>query len=107
MATDIHGEEELGKAYDARLIRRLWTFVRPYRRVFWAALILSPVSQSFELVRPFLMKLGVDRYIANHDVNGLTRLGVVYLAAMAGQLLAYYFQQYLTMVVAQRRLSHL
>ncbi len=107
MATDIHGEEELGKAYDARLIRRLWTFVRPYRRVFWVAILLSPVSQAFELVRPFLMKLGVDRYIANHDTQGLMRLGYIYLAAMAGQLLAYYWQQYLTMVVAQRSLADL
>jgi len=33
MATDIHGEEQLGKAYDVRILRRLWAYVRPYRRV--------------------------------------------------------------------------
>jgi len=107
MATDIHGEEELGKAYDARLIRRLWTFVRPYRRVFWLALLLSPVSQLFDLVRPFLMKIGIDRYIARGDATGLMRLGLLYVAAMIGQLLAYYWQQYLTMLVAQRSLADL
>jgi len=107
MATDIHGEEELGKAYDARLIRRLWTFVRPYRRVFWLALLLSPVSQFFDLVRPFLMKIGIDRYIARGDATGLMRLGLLYVAAMIGQLLAYYWQQYLTMLVAQRSLADL
>ena len=107
MATDIHGEEELGKAYDARLIRRLWTFVRPYRRVFWLALLLSPVSQFFDLVRPFLMKIGIDRYIARGDTTGLMRLGLLYVAAMIGQLLAYYWQQYLTMLVAQRSLADL
>ena len=26
-----HDEEALGKAYDARLMRRLWHYVRPYR----------------------------------------------------------------------------
>ena len=26
-------DEQLGKAYDARLIRRLWTFVRPYSEI--------------------------------------------------------------------------
>ncbi len=107
MATDIHGEEELGKAYDARLIRRLWTFVRPYRRVFWLALLLSPVSQFFDLVRPFLMKIGIDRYIARGDATGLMRLGLLYVAALIGQLLAYYWQQYLTMLVAQRSLADL
>ena len=32
MAQSFFQEDEiLGKAYDARLVRRLWEFVRPYR----------------------------------------------------------------------------
>ena len=33
MPAEIHGEEALGKAYDARILRRLWTYVRPYRGI--------------------------------------------------------------------------
>ena len=51
MATDLQGEREFGKAYDARLIRRLWTFVRPYRQVFWLALLLSAAQQAFQPLR--------------------------------------------------------
>ena len=107
MATDIHGEAELGKAYDARLIRRLWTYVRPYQRVFWLALLLSPVNQFFDLVRPYLVKIGIDRYIAHGDRSGLVRLGCLYVGAIVGDFLSAYGQQYLTMVVAQRSLADL
>ena len=30
MSEALHEEEALGKAYDLRLLRRLWQYVRPY-----------------------------------------------------------------------------
>ncbi len=107
MPAEIHGEQELGKAYDARLLRRLWTYVRPYRGIVCLALLLSPVYQLLEQVQPYLMKLGIDRYVQRGDESGLGRLGFLYLGAIVGQLLAAYWQQYLTMVVAQRSLADL
>jgi ATP-binding cassette subfamily B protein len=107
MAADLHGEEEAGKAYDARIIRRLWTYVRPYRGTFWLALLLSPLQQLCNLVQPYLMKLGIDRYVSRGDGAGLRRLAVFFVAAIVGEFLAYYWQQYLTMVIAQRSLADL
>ena len=34
-----HQEENFGKAYDVRLLRRLWRFVVPYKRLFWLAML--------------------------------------------------------------------
>jgi ATP-binding cassette, subfamily B, multidrug efflux pump len=99
--------EELGKAYDARLVRRLWTFVRPYRGVFWGALLLSPVNQVFSLVQPYLLMVGIDRYVAAGDTSGLGRLAVVFAIAVVGEFASYYGQSYLTMLVAQRSLADL
>ena len=107
MATDLHGEQEFGKAYDARLLGRLWTYVRPYRHVFWLALLLSAAQQGFRLVQPYLVKIGIDRYVERRDAAGLRALGLVYLAMVAGEFAAYYGQQYLTMVLAQRSLADL
>jgi ATP-binding cassette subfamily B multidrug efflux pump len=101
------GDEPTGKAYDARLLRRLWDFVRPHRAVFWAALLLSPVNQAFSLVQPYLLKVGVDRYIGPGDASGLRTLGLIFVACILGEFLAYYGQGYLTMVVAQRSLADL
>src|SRR4029077_5202294 len=107
MAGTVDSEEQLGKAYDARIIRRLWLYVRPYRRVFWLALLLSPVTPLFEQGAPHLMKLGIDRYVARGDSHGLMRIGCIYLGALICQLAAGYWQQYLTMVIAQRSLADL
>jgi ATP-binding cassette subfamily B protein len=104
---DIQGEEELGKAYDARILRRLWTYVRPYRAAFWGAVLLSPVQQLFGLVQPYLLKLGIDDYVQPGDTSGLETLGLVFVAAIVGEFVTYYAQQYLTMSVAQRSLADL
>ncbi len=104
---DLWGEEQPGRAYDARLLRRLWAFVRPYRGIFWAALVLSPVNQLFALVQPYLLKLGIDRSVQHHDASGLPLLGAVFIVAIVGELTSQYGQQYLTMVIAQRSLADL
>jgi ATP-binding cassette subfamily B multidrug efflux pump len=104
---DIAGEAELGKAYDARLIRRLWTYVRPYKPIFWGAVLLSPVSQAFGLVQPYLLKLGIDGYVMRGDLDGLRTLAFLFAGAIAGEFVSQYWQQYLTTMVAQRSLADL
>jgi ATP-binding cassette subfamily B multidrug efflux pump len=65
-----HEEEILGKAYDSRLMRRLLTYLRPYR---WqvAIAIASIIFKSFcDVLGPYLVKVAVDRYLA--PVKGAT-----------------------------------
>ena len=104
---DIAGEAELGKAYDARLVWRLWTYVRPYKPIFWGAVLLSPVSQAFGLVQPYLLKLGIDGYVMRGDVDGLRTLGLLFASAIVAEFVSQYGQQYLTTMVAQRSLADL
>src|SRR5579871_4217796 len=57
-------EEVLGKAYDSRLMRRLLTYLRPYRwqvAIALAAIILKSLA---DVVGPYLFKVTVDRYLA-------------------------------------------
>jgi ABC-type multidrug transport system fused ATPase/permease subunit len=56
-------EEALGKAYDARLARRLWQYVAPYRaQVLFTVLMLFPLI-FFELAPAWIIKTGIDREI--------------------------------------------
>jgi ATP-binding cassette subfamily B protein len=104
---DVHGEEQLGKAYDARLMRRLWVYVRPYRWTFFAAVACMPLVLVFALLQPYVLKVAIDRYVAHGIRTGLAVAALVYAAALVGEFLAYYWQYYLTMVVAQRSLADL
>jgi len=57
-------EEVLGKAYDSRLMRRLLTYLRPYRWQVGVA-IVSIILKSFaDVLGPYLFKVAVDRYLA-------------------------------------------
>jgi ATP-binding cassette subfamily B multidrug efflux pump len=57
-------EEVLGKAYDSRLMRRLLTYLRPYRWQVTVA-IASIVLKSFcDVLGPYLVKVAIDRYLA-------------------------------------------
>jgi ABC-type multidrug transport system fused ATPase/permease subunit len=57
-------EEILGKAYDARLVRRLLAALRPHRKLVAAAMLFMFLSTGVDLVLPYLTKIGIDRYLA-------------------------------------------
>jgi ATP-binding cassette subfamily B protein len=107
VADSSHQEEILGKAYDLRLIRRLWRYIRPYKRLFFFAMLLLPIQQAFGLAQPYLMKIGIDRYIAQGDLSGLQAVALLFLAAIVGETIMIFFHYYLTMAVAQRCLADL
>src|SRR5262252_10373 len=107
MAEAFHQEETFGQAYDIRLIKRLWRFIVPYKKLFWTAMLLLPLQQVFGLAQPYLMKVGIDRYITGRDLWGLRDVGLLFLGAVIGETAALFFHYYLSMLVAQRCLADL
>jgi ATP-binding cassette subfamily B multidrug efflux pump len=107
VADSPHPEELLGKAYDLRLIRCLWKYITPYKRLFLLAMLLLPLQQAFGLAQPYLMKIGIDQYIAQRDLAGLQTVVLIFLGALAGETITVFFHYYLTMAVAQRCLADL
>ena len=59
-----HDEEILGKAYDARLMRRLLGYLRPHKAYVACALLALVCDAAFQLAPPYLVKIAIDRYIA-------------------------------------------
>ena len=98
----IHEEDVLGKAYDARLMRRLLTYLRPYKRQVALATAAIVGHSALELAPPYLVKLVIDRYIPARDVEGLTLVAVLYLAALAGSFVLDYIQTWLLQWTGQR-----
>ncbi len=69
-------EEVLGKAYDAQLMKRLLTYMKPYRLAIAASMSLLLVDSLLQIIGPLLTKLAVDRYLvpAKTDTQGLLSL---------------------------------
>ena len=56
-------EDRLGKVYDARLLRRLYPFVRPYRLFLTGSILLVVLITLLELSLPYITKMTIDRHI--------------------------------------------
>ena len=107
MTHDGQREEALGKTYDVALLRRLWRYIRPYRGQFILAVVCLPLTSASLLAQPYILKLAVDNYIAHNDAAGLTRAGLLFIAALVGEFIFFYLQYQATMTVAQHSLSDL
>ena len=62
-------EDQLGKPYDVRLLKRLFPFVRPYGLLFLVSIALVTGITVLDLALPYLTKVAIDDYIVQ-DVAG-------------------------------------
>ncbi|MGO9062836.1 MAG: ABC transporter ATP-binding protein [Candidatus Binataceae bacterium] len=104
-------------------MRWIWTFVRPYRGLFFTSLFLMPLNTCFSLAQPYMIKLTVDLFLsprAGHQPprwlapalsaagsHGLAVMGAIYAVLLLGEFSCFFGQFYLTMMVAQYSLSDL
>jgi len=98
----MHDDEVLGKAYDARLMRRLLQYLRPYWRQVIVALVAIVAGGFASLAQPYLIKIAIDRYIAAGNLRGLDRLALVYLAVLVVGFAAEYVQTWAMQLTGQR-----
>ncbi|HYM26071.1 MAG TPA: ABC transporter ATP-binding protein [Vicinamibacterales bacterium] len=95
-------DEVLGKAYDARLMRRLLHYLRPYRRQVIVAFGAIVVGSSASLAQPYLIKTAIDRYIAARQMNGLDALAGLYFVILVAAFASEYIQTWTLQLTGQR-----
>jgi len=87
-------EEALGRVYDARLLSRLWPYVRPYRGSLWLAFALLVATAAVELAQPYLIKVAIDRYVTEGRLQGLGGVAGLFLAAIGAEFALRFAQMY-------------
>jgi ATP-binding cassette, subfamily B, multidrug efflux pump len=109
-------EEVLGKAYDGRLMRRLLTYLRPYKwhvAVALGAIILKSVA---DVLGPFLTKIAIDKYLAkspnSHSwigdrlsptpLTGIAQIGGLYVGLLILTFTFEFIQTYLMQWTGQK-----
>jgi len=115
-------EEVLGKAYDARLMRRLLRYIRPYKVAVSFSLVLLLFNALLQVVGPLLTALAVDRYLApsgkvTHTVldpflssnpwTGLGQVSFLYFLAVLFGMLCDFGEQYTMQWVGQKAMFDL
>ena len=97
-----HEEEVLGKAYDAKLMRRLLRYLRPYKAQVAVALAAIISGSVLQLAQPYLMKLAIDRYIATRDFGGVDRIAIAYFFILIASFALEYVQTWMLQMTGQR-----
>jgi ATP-binding cassette subfamily B protein len=95
-------EEALGKAYDARLMRRLLRYLKPYRWKVASAVALLVAAAALQIVGPWLVQLALDVAIPEAEPRLLGLLAAGYFAAGLVSFALEYAQTLLTTWLGQR-----
>jgi ATP-binding cassette subfamily B multidrug efflux pump len=114
--SDFREEEALGKAYDSQLMRRLMTYLRPYKWRVVFAVFLTLLVGPLEVVGPYLFGYGVDKFIipgsnyslaASAALRGVALVSLGFLAALLLSFAVQYLQVRIMQDVGQLTLYDL
>ena len=90
-----------GKAFDLSVLRRIYSFVKPYKNKFNTAVALTLLLAFLSPVRPILVQYTIDNYIMNLDEKGLLFMMILMVGLLLFQTLIQYYHTYLTSWLGQ------
>ena len=99
---DHQEEEALGKGYDARLMKRLLQYLRPYKSYVALAIVILVAASLLQVVGPWLTQIAIDDVIPNRNTSLLATLAGAYLASVVAGFVLLYAQSVLTTWLGQR-----
>jgi ATP-binding cassette, subfamily B, multidrug efflux pump len=107
MSDQFFEDDNLGKAYDSQLMKRLLHYLKPYKRWLVIAFFVMVLSSLLQLAGPLVIKMAIDNHISVGDVDGLGRLSLLYALILLIQFFATWGQIYLMEWIGQRAMFDL
>lgn len=110
-------DEIIGKAYDARLMGRLLTYLAPYKLATFVSIAAILVKAVCDVSGPFLIAVAIDRYMTGHPTSksawlarwlspdswrGITEIAAIYMAALLISYVCEFLQTYLMQWTGQK-----
>lgn len=83
---------EAKKIFDTALLRRIFSFAKPYKGTLYFTLIMSVTLAALSPLRPYLIQVSVDKYINGRLLEGLIWISVIQLGILIVEnLLRFWF----------------
>ena len=110
-------DDVVGKAYDSRLMRRLLTYLRPYKLQTGLSAASILVKAGSDVIGPYLVKVAVDNYldrtaghkagwVARHlsadPMTGISQIAGLYLGSLVLTFALEFLQTYLMQWTGQK-----
>ncbi|MGF6927215.1 ABC-type multidrug transport system fused ATPase/permease subunit [Chitinophaga sp. W2I13] len=84
------------KVFDFSLLRRIFSFAAPYKRSFYISMILTVVLAAISPLRPYLIQVTVDKYIAGQLMQMLILVTIVQIGLLLLETVVRFYFSYLT-----------
>jgi len=113
----LQDDDVIGKAYDGRLMRRLLTYLGPYKLQATLSAIAIIFKAGSDVIGPYLVKVAVDTYMTDappeklhwlarhlspHAMTGITQIGFLYLGALLITYVLEFLQTYMMQWTGQK-----
>jgi len=95
-------DDVIGKAYDARLMRRLLVYLRPHVPAVAVAFVVIVGGALIELAQPWLTQRAIDTYIAQKDVDGLQWIATLFFGLLVANFVFEYVQTVVMQTIGQK-----
>ena len=100
-------DEYSGKAYDARLAKRLWQYLSPYKKYISLGAVALLLSSACQLAGPYLVKVGIDKHITPREFEGFGMLLLIFFIINMVDFLFRFLQIYTTNLLGQKTMYDL
>ncbi len=110
-------DDVIGKAYDGRLMRRLMTYMLPYKWVAVVSLVAIVIKATCDVLGPYLTEVAIDHYLTAHPtprsaflsrwlssdpMHGITQIALLYLGSLIISYVLEFLQTYLMQWTGQK-----
>ena len=96
-----------GNAIDYKLLKRVLTFTRPYRKVLFVSMFFSIVLSFLSPIRPFLINYAVDQYITIPNPIQLRFICIVLISILVLEAVVQFLYIYLATWLGQNVIQDL
>jgi len=83
-----------GNIIDYRVLKRVFAFVHPYKRIFGAIIFLTFLLAILGPIRPYLVSIAIDDYVAVYDYPGLVKMIILLIFLLVMQAIVQYLHTY-------------
>jgi ATP-binding cassette subfamily B protein len=87
-------KESAGEILDMKVLRQLYTYVKPYQKQFYFLVFLTVALAILAPTRPYLIQIAIDEHVAVGDAAGLLKIIYILVGLMIVQAFAQWAHTY-------------
>ena len=83
-----YDEQEYSKSFDLKIWKKIFPYLKPYRRTLWMILVLNLFCATMDILLPLFQRYAIDHFIQARTTQGLGLFAAAYVAVIALQTIS-------------------